>query len=273
MARQLRIEFPGAVYHVTSRGNARQSVYADDGDRDAFLQILASVILRFRWRCHAYCLMDNHYHLLLETPEANLSQGMRQLNGVYTQAFNKRHDRVGHIFQGRFKSILVDKDSYLLTLCRYIVQNPVAARLVTMPAEWRWSSYLATAGLVATPQWLHIDWILRQFSESRNMARSRYREFVDCGTTDDSPWDNLVGRVFLGREEFAESLEPLLQERIQQAEIPKQQRLAFKPALQDVLAEFASLDRPARQRLIFRVHCDLGYTMKEIAGYLGVHYA
>ena len=114
MARPLRLEFPGAVYHVTSRGNARQAIVVDDADRTSFLTLLAHVIDRFGWRCHAYCLMDNHYHLLLETPKANLSQGMRQLNGRYTQAFNRRHQRVGHLFQGRFTAILVEKVAHLL---------------------------------------------------------------------------------------------------------------------------------------------------------------
>ena len=147
MARPLRIEFSGAIYHVTSRGNARCAIYEDDEDRRAFLSALDRVMVRFHWICHAYCLMDNHYHLLIETPEGNLSQGMRQLNGVYTQGFNRRHNRVGHLFQGRFKAIVVDRDSYLLELCRYIVLNPVRAGEVSRPEEYRWSSYRATAGL------------------------------------------------------------------------------------------------------------------------------
>src|SRR4030042_5793823 len=127
MARPLRIEFPGAVYHVTSRGNARQTIFIDDEDRGGFLDLLSIVVERFNWICHAYCLMGNHYHLLIETPDGNLSKGMRELNGIYTQHFNRRHGRVGHVFQGRFKAILVEKDSYLLELCRYIVLNPVRA--------------------------------------------------------------------------------------------------------------------------------------------------
>ena len=125
MARPLRIEYPGAVYHVTSRGNARKKIFLDDIDRDEFLATLGWVVERFGWGCHAYCLMDNHFHLLIETPKPNLSLGMRQLNGVYTQRFNRRHKRVGHLFQGRFKAILVERDSYLLELARYIVLNPV----------------------------------------------------------------------------------------------------------------------------------------------------
>jgi REP element-mobilizing transposase RayT len=130
MARPLRIEFDGALYHVTSRGNDRKAIFKDNHDRDLFLDILAQITVRFRWICHAYCLMNNHYHLVIETPDGNLSKGMRQLNGVYTQAFNKRHRRVGHVFQGRFKGILVQKDSHFLEVCRYVVLNPVRAKMV-----------------------------------------------------------------------------------------------------------------------------------------------
>ena len=127
MTRPLRLEFPGALYHVTARGNARQGIYLDDQDRHLFLSVLSEVVGRFAWICHAYCLMDNHYHLLIETPQANLSLGMRQLNGVYTQRLNRRHARAGHVFQGRFKAILVERDAYLLKLARYIVLNPLRA--------------------------------------------------------------------------------------------------------------------------------------------------
>jgi putative transposase len=146
MSRPLRIEFPGAFYHVTSRGNARKKIFLNDIDRVSFIETLAWVVERFGWICHAYCLMDNHFHLLIETPMPNLSLGMRQLNGVYTQRFNRRHKRVGHLFQGRFKSILVEQDRYLLELCRYIVLNPVRAKMVAASEEYPWSSYRATVG-------------------------------------------------------------------------------------------------------------------------------
>ena len=143
----MRIEFRGAVYHVTSRGNTRQAIFRDDIDRIDFLEVLYSVVKRFNFIVHAYCMMRNHYHLLIETPDGNLSQGMRQLNGVYTQRFNRRHNRVGHVLQGRYKAILVEKNSYLLELARYVVLNPVrAAGIVKSPGDWKWSSYRATAG-------------------------------------------------------------------------------------------------------------------------------
>lgn len=165
MSRPLRLEFPGAIYHVTSRGNARQAIVADDRDRSQWLTLLAHVVARYGWLCHAYCLMDNHYHLLIETPQPNLSLGMRQLNGRYTQAYNRRHARVGHLFQGRFTAILVEKEAHLLELCRYVVLNPVRANLVTHPRLWAWSSYRATVGETKAPVWLMTDWILSQFGQ------------------------------------------------------------------------------------------------------------
>jgi REP element-mobilizing transposase RayT len=138
MARPLRLEFPGAVYHLTSRGNARQNIFFTDADRELYLSTLAGVVRRYRWICHAYCLMANHYHLLIETPKANLSIGMRQLNGIYTQSFNRRNQRVGHLFQGRFKAILVEKEAHLLELCRYVVLNPVRVKGGASAQSWKW---------------------------------------------------------------------------------------------------------------------------------------
>ena len=133
MARPLRLEFEGALYHVTSRGDRREDIYETDADREAFLSLLGAVCDRYHWVCHAYCLMGNHYHLLIETPDANLSRGMRQLNGMYTRTFNIAHGRVGHVFQGRYKSIHVDADEYLMELARYVVLNPVRATMVARP--------------------------------------------------------------------------------------------------------------------------------------------
>ena len=140
MARPLRLEFSGALYHVTSRGDGREAIFLADGDRKLFLDVFAGVSERFNWVLHAYCLMTNHYHLLVETPDANLSKGMRQLNGVYTQRFNRTYNRSGHVFQGRYKAILAQKEAYLLELARYVVLNPVRARMVRTAAEWPWSN-------------------------------------------------------------------------------------------------------------------------------------
>lgn len=146
MSRPLRLELAGGLYHITSRGDGREDIYVDDSDRQKWLEIFGRVCNRYNWKCHSYCLMSNHYHIVVETVEGNLSKGMRQLNGVYTQYFNQTHQRVGHVFQGRYKGILVDKDSYLLELSRYVVLNPVRARMVNDAKDWPWSSYLAMTG-------------------------------------------------------------------------------------------------------------------------------
>lgn len=139
MSRPLRIEFPGAVYHVTSRGDRREAIFEDDVDRTALLDVLALALDRFEACALAWCLMGNHYHFVIHTRQANLSLLMRHINGVYTQRFNKRHNKVGHLFQGRFKAVLVDKDSYLLEVCRYVDLNPVRAGMVDEPSDWPWS--------------------------------------------------------------------------------------------------------------------------------------
>ncbi|MDA1101451.1 MAG: transposase, partial [Proteobacteria bacterium] len=196
MARPLRIEYPGAVYHVTARGNAQAAIYLDDADRRSFLDTLALAIERHAWLCHGYCLMDNHYHLLIETPTANLGRGMRHINGVYTQAFNRRHGRVGHLFQGRYKAILVEREAYLLELARYVVLNPVRAKLAGIKAasDWPWSSHRAVAGEAAAPDWLTVAWLRRQFGGDD--ATKAYRRFVADGMADRrSPLaDGLQGR-------------------------------------------------------------------------------
>ncbi|VAW68152.1 FIG00759408: hypothetical protein [hydrothermal vent metagenome] len=165
MARPLRLEFAGALYHVTARGNRQEDIFEEDADRLEFISIFQTVCEQYNWVCHAYCLMGNHYHLLIETPDANLSKGMRQLNGVYTQTFNRKHNRVGHLFQGRYKSILVEKDSYLLELSRYIVLNPVRAQMVRSVVNWRWSSYRAMTGQIKKPAFLEVDWVLSAFGK------------------------------------------------------------------------------------------------------------
>ena len=181
MARPLRIEFAGALYHITSRGDRREVIFDDDEDRRVFLNVLAEVAQGYNWICHAYCLMTNHYHLVVETVEGNLSKGMRQLNGVYTQASNRRHQRVGHLFQGRFKGILVDKDEYLQELSRYVVLNPVRLGIVESPEQWPWSSYGATIGKTVVPSWLAVDGLLSLFGEGRDEAQRNYRWFVSSG--------------------------------------------------------------------------------------------
>ena len=197
MARPLRLEFPGALYHISSRGDQREDIYLGKGDRRLFLDVLGGVCGRCNWSVHAYCLMGNHYHLLVETPEANLSKGMRQLNGVYTQRFNRTHARVGHVFQGRYKAILVEKHAYLLELARYVVLNPVRAKRVRQAGSWRWSSYRATVGTEAAPAWLETRAILSAFGKTESQAVERYIRFVAEGKGQPSPWEVLKNTWFL----------------------------------------------------------------------------
>jgi REP element-mobilizing transposase RayT len=211
MSRPLRLAFSGALYHVTSRGDNRKTIYCDEDDFDLFLSVLNDVCEQYNWVIHAYCLMTNHYHLLVETPDANLSKGMRQLNGVFTQKINKKHHRVGHLFQGRYKSILVDKDAYLLELCRYIVLNPVRAKMVDSPSQWIWSNWHYMVGNMTSPPWLATDSILSLFSHNRKDAIKEYSEFVFSGEGI-SIWENLRHQVFLGNDEFVEKYQSLQDE-------------------------------------------------------------
>jgi REP element-mobilizing transposase RayT len=273
MSRPLRIEFPGAVYHVTSRGNARAAIFEDDNDRHLFFTTLGQTVKRFNWLCHAYCLMDNHYHLLIETPEGNLSAGMRHLNGVYTQACNRRHGKDGHIFKGRYKAVLVEKESHLLELCRYVVLNPVRAQMVLQAEHYQWSSYLPTLGKAALPSYLTIDWLLSHFSESLPEARSRYRQFVHEGMTAGvQPWEKLIGQIFLGTEGFIDQVREAICTKREISEIPRVQRHVGRPPLTELLSDATCMTKQERNRLICFAYNSYGYTLKEIAQAVGVHY-
>lgn len=272
MSRPLRIEYPGAVYHVTARGNAREVIFKDDVDRKTFLVVLGKIVERYNWLCHAYCLMGNHYHLLIETPDGNLSAGMRQLNGIYTQTFNRRHRRVGHVLQGRFKAILVDKDSYLLELCRYIVLNPVRAKMVKHPKHYVWSSYRATAGLAKPPDFLTREWLLGQFGRDRQTGAARYRAFVAEGAGQPSPWDRLTGQILLGSDSFVKKMASKLKAAETLPEIPRRQRLAARPGLNSLFPKQGFKDKTARDKAIHQAHRDHGYTLVEIGRALGLHF-
>lgn len=276
MARQLRIEYPNAVYHVTSRGNARADIYLDNADREAFIEVLGMVVSRYNWLCHAYCLMDNHYHLLIETPDGNLSQGMRQLNGIYTQKSNRRHKLVGHIFQGRFKAILVEKEAHLLELCRYVVLNPVRAGMVPTPQKWRWSSFKPTSTVSGEKQkFLTTEWILSQFSETKTEARRKYREFVLDGMKGialNTPWEKVKGQIILGSDRFLGLVGELLSGKEQIPEIPRLQRFANRPTLEVLFSCGHRVSKNERNVAIFEAHVKHGYRLKEIAQHLGIHY-
>ena len=210
MARPIRLEFAGAIYHVTTRGDEGSDVFIDDQDRLQFLAVLSEVVSRTGWLVHAYVLMDNHYHLLIETPTGNLSRGMRQLNGVYTQRFNSAHGSGGRVFQGRFKAVLLEREPYLLELCRYIVLNPLRLKVVKNISRYRWSSYRATAGEVKSPAWLKADWILNHFGRSSNVAQRKYAEYVEAGIKLPSPLSKVQAQVLLGSTAFVKKMKQRL---------------------------------------------------------------
>ncbi|WP_126455863.1 REP-associated tyrosine transposase [Sulfuriflexus mobilis] len=268
MARPLRIEYAGALYHVTARGDGQEDIYLNAADREQFYTVLGEVCDRYNWVIHAYCLMDNHYHLLIETPDKNLSKGMRHLNGVYTQRFNHTHGRVGHVFQGRYKAILVEKDAYLLELARYIVLNPVRARMVRAAKEWPWSSYRATVGQRVPQKWLHTDWILSAFAKQKKTAMTRYKTFVSEGKHQPSPWEQLKNQIFLGDEAFVENMLCKMSPEIKLSEIPAaQKRTPPKPL------SFYEKKFPDRNTAITHAYRSGGYSMEEVGEYFGLHYS
>jgi len=270
LARPLRLEYEGAVYHVTSRGNAQEDIFLNDRDRARFLEVLGDVVARCGWICYAYCLMTNHYHLLVETPHADLSRGMQLLNGAYTQWFNRSHGRVGHLFQGRFKAILVEKESHLLELARYIVLNPVRAKMVRSVRDWPWTSYGATSGQAEVPEFLAVAWILSQFDRDPARAVRAYRRFVRHGGGADV-WEELQAGVFLGTEAFVKKMKPLLEERQVDPEIRRQERFAARPSLEELFAGIP--DKATRNERVHQAVRVYRYTLKEVGDFLGLYFS
>ncbi len=268
MARQLRIEYAGALYHITSRGNAQEAIYRNNKDRTEFLILLNNACNRFNWYCHAYCLMDNHYHLLIETNTPSLSKGMKYLNGTYTQFFNRSHKRVGHVYQGRFKGILVEKESYLLELSRYIVLNPVRACMVRTAKDWQWSSYRATAGISVVHSCLTTDWLLACFCKQRKIAQQAYRGFIQQGKNQPSPWESLKNQIYLGSSAFVDEMQCKLEPDHLLNDIPKKQKqAAIKPL------GYYQQRYPSRSEAMAKAYLAGHYTLKEVGQHFGVSYA
>ena len=213
MPRPLRLEYPGALYHVTARGVRQEAIFHDDRDRQALLQLVSSTLMTRDAKAFAYCLMGNHYHFVIQTRHANLSALMHRVNFIYSQAFNHRHDRRGHVLEGRFKAIHVDRDTYLLQVCRYVDLNPVRARLVAAPAEWKWSSFRAHTGSVPSPPWLATAELLGALSggpdetdSELEASRRRYADWVNAGL-DIRLWkDSLRHGLYLGDDAFVERM-------------------------------------------------------------------
>jgi REP element-mobilizing transposase RayT len=268
MARPHRIEIPGGIYHIMSRGNAKAPVFTDDSDYIKFIDILAKSVAIHQWLCHAYCLMSNHYHLLIETPEANLSSGMHLLNGMYTQAFNKKHSRTGHVFEGRFKSIIVEKESYLLELARYILRNPVRAGVVESPEMYQWSSYNALAGRIPTPGFLHTDGIISFFGSLRHDALNACIDFVN-NPSDPPSAIREHKQLILGSDAFVEKMKPY-SEMIEPKQALPHRQFSERPDLKELFRD-SKFTKSERNDLIAEAYLKFGYRQAEIARATGMN--
>jgi putative transposase len=231
MTRPLRLEFEGAHYHVTSRGDRREAIFEDDDDRREWLAVLAEALDRFQATVYAYCLMDNHFHVVLQTHRPNLSRLMRHVNGVYTLRYNRRHGKVGHLFQGRFKAVLVDQESYFLEVCRYVDLNPVRARAVRQPLQWPWSSYRAHVGRAPGLAWLDSRALYRRLAPQAPLrdGPARYAAFVAHGKGV-KLWDEaLRGQIYLGNEAFVKRMQSRITGKPSREIARAQQRPAGRP--------------------------------------------
>jgi REP element-mobilizing transposase RayT len=236
----------------------------DHSDRLVWLSILQEVCFRYNFVVHSYCLMNNHYHILLETVEGNLMQGMQQLNGLYSQYFNRQHNLVGHVFQGRYKGILVQREQYLLELARYIVLNPVRAQLVLLPEEWQWSSHLCLMGIQTPPAWLDSNSTLLRFGTEPAAAREAYREFVHAGIGKASPLLNIKHQLILGDDEFIEKVRHT-SSHIQDGAIIKAQRRAVAQSLSYYATQYHTIEEAMAS-----AYHSTAYTMEEIGLHFGV---
>lgn len=290
MGRPLRIEYPGAVSHITSRGTERRAIFRDEADRRQFLGLLAEYHARYGVLIHSYVLMDNHYHLLLETPRGNLLKVMQGLNGGYTGYVNRKYARVGHLLQGRYKGIVVEKDAYLVALSRYIHLNPVRAQIMDRPERYAWSSYRGYVGKSKEAPWVEYAWILSQFGHNTHEARQGYRAFEEEGLTGscDDPFKDVYGQVVLGGEEFAAKIRSLLRGRALSDEIVERKRFKETPSAEEIVRAVArifgvqadalkrkgSRNNRARKVAVYGVKRYSGLSNAEIGAFFGgVHYS
>jgi REP element-mobilizing transposase RayT/predicted nucleotidyltransferase len=277
MARPLRIQYPGAFYHVTSRGNECKDIFLSTIDRERFLGYLESATCRYGAVIHAYCLLSNHYHLLLETPTGNLSAIMRHINGAYTTYFNTKRKRAGHLFQGRYKAILVEADAYAAELSRYIHLNPLRAGMVETLEDYRWSSYPVYIGLVEPTPWLRTDFILSLLSRDPHAAQRAYRDFVEEGrtTVDESPLNKVVVSTILGGGTFVQEALARYKEEVPSGQRPAAiKKLTARPSIDKVLAtvdaELGGQDKLARKIAIYLCRQLTGATLKQIGKRFGL---
>ena len=277
MARPLRIEYPGAFYHVTSRGNEKKDIFKSRRDREKFLSYLQSSVERYGALIHAYCLMTNHYHLLLETPRGNLAEIMQHINGAYTTYFNVKRKRTGHLFQGRYKAIVVEADEYALELSRYMHLNPVRAGMVRVPQEHEWSSYICYVGVGAGLEWLKTDFILGYFGESRIESARKYKMFVEdlLKTEYESPLNSAVASTILGTPEFiAEISEKHVAGKQSDRSVPAAKELCGLHSLDEIVHTVNEVligqEKLAKKVSIFFCHRYSGAKLKEIGGKFGI---
>ena len=238
MSRPLRVEYPGACYHVTTRGNGGQAIFtcAEDGAR--FLDLFGREAAQQRWLCHGWCLMETHYHLLVETPEANLGRGMGRLNMAYSQWFGRRHGRPGHLFGGRYKAILFEKALWLAPLARHVVLNPVRAGLVRRADQWHWSSHRALMTGEAL-EWFAADKFLAQFGATSVEARAAWNAYVADGVNAPAPWEELRGGHYLGGPDFLRATADRIRGRPLD-QVSRREAAPDRPTPDDVLAAVAS---------------------------------
>ena len=273
MARSARVQFPGAVYHISARGNHQENIYFSDQDRELFIRLLAAAANRMNWICHAYCLMTNHYHLLLETPDGFLSDGMGYVNGVYTQKINLQYGLTGRLFQGRFHSKLVDGDAQFLATVRYIIRNPLEANIVKDAGDWPWSSYRATMGQEKSPDFLLVDQVLSRFSTDRPVAQNIFKEFVHLKDDDealiylshqiiDSIKTSTKNRA-IPSVDLYRSLRP----------VPRKQKIIGRPSLKTMFEGVGHYDLKTRNQTVVRAYQQYAYTQSEIGKYLGLNRA
>jgi putative transposase len=272
MSRPLRIQYAGALYHITSRGNARQKIYLSKKDYENFLINFVEVIKRYNWVCYAYCLMPNHYHLLIKTLDPNLSLGMRRLNGKYTQSFNFVHKRVGHLFQGRYKAILVEDDNYLFRLIRYIILNPIKAKLVKSLHLWTWSSHSEMIKSSGTSKYISKKGVLMFFDKNPIKAKQLYIEHIKAKIEDKKVWEDLKGGLVLGSYDFLKSIKNQLKKNKSTIEIPKRERFANRPHLDELSSKDDIKSKKQRNNLIHKANIDFGYSLTEIGKQLNIHY-
>jgi REP element-mobilizing transposase RayT len=240
MARPLRIEMADGLYHVTVRGWERRVIVDSDRDREDWLRLLDRVVTRSHWRVFSWVLMSNHFHIFLRTPEPNLSAGMHDLNSGYASLFNRRYRRSGSLFRGRFKAILVEDPSHAWELSRFVHLNPVRAKMVQLPQQYRWSSYLAyrfVRDAATAPAWLDWETVLREHSEDLRNARRSYQRFVEAGIREPprSPLNSAAGGVFLGKASWVEQMRQRLADMPEDTNVPQRHQLAWRPERADIL--------------------------------------